>query len=213
MTKLIYRRLSLLLVEHNVLTRGNFAGLPGGSCDPPIFLMDNIISDARASDKPLFLLQQDISKAFDSIDVNMLKLAMARLHLPPLFISLIAELFTGRYNSIITAYGSTSFYKTLVGIDQEDVLSPLLWTIYIDPLLTVLNRENPAPYLLDSNPLLPVVPISTIGYMDDTNLIASSMEGLSFMMNTAQQFYDLNNTKINPQKAVFVTNRDPDAPS
>ena len=121
--------------------------------------MDNILSDARALNKPLFLLQQDISKAFDSIDVNMLKLAMARLKLPPLFINLVSELFTGHYNSIITAYGSTSFYKTLIGIDQSDVLSPLLWTIYIDPLLTVLNDTNPAPYLLDSNPLIPSVPI------------------------------------------------------
>src|SRR5271156_546659 len=211
MTKIMYSRLASPLTEHNVLTGGNFAGLPWGSCDPPIFLLDNILSDSRASNKPLFVLQQDISKAFDSIDLRMLRLAMLRLNLPVRFIDLTLELFTGRYNSVITAYGSTSFYKTEVGIDQGEVISPLLWTIYIDPLLTVLNRENPAPYVIDSNPLVPVVPISTIGYMDDTNLVASSLDGISSMLNLAQGFYDLNNTKINPAKAIFITNRNPSA--
>src|SRR5277367_3459118 len=213
MTKIMYSRLASPLTAHNVLTGGNFAGLPGGSCDPPIFLLDHILSDSRASDKPLFILQQDISKAFDSIDIRMLRLAMMRLNIPVRFINLTLELFSGRYNSIITAYGSTSFYKTEVGIDQGEVISPLLWTIYIDPLLTVLNRENPAPYVIDSNPLVPAVPISTIGYMDDTNLVVSSIDGISSMLNIAQGFYDLDNTKINPAKAIFITNRDPSNPN
>ena len=165
MTKIMYLRLADPLVLHNVLTGGNFAGLPGGSCDPPIFLLESIIADARAHSKPLFLMQQDISKVFDSININMLRLAMARLRLPPRFIDLTLELFSGRYNSVITAYGSTSFYLSEVGIDQGEVISPLLWTIHIDPLLTVLNKENFAPYTINSNPLLPPVNISKYSWL------------------------------------------------
>ena len=68
---------------------------------------------------------------------------------------------------------------------------------------------NPAPYVLGSNPLLSPVPISTIGYMDDTNLVASSLDGIRCMLDTAQGFYALNNTKINFDKAIFSTNRNP----
>ena len=209
MTKIMYRRLSQILRDHKVLTGGNFAGLPGDSVDPPIATLEALLSDARYHQKPLFIFQQDISKAFDSIDPNMLRLAMARLAIPRSFIDLTLQLFTNRYNTIITAFGHTSPYKVQIGIDQGEVISPLLWVIYIDPLLTALNASNTAPYVIDTDPTLPPVTTSTLGYMDDTNLIASSTDGIINMLQVAQEFYDMNNTKINFSKAVFVCNRDP----
>src|SRR2546429_4213260 len=76
LTKLMYHRLLTILVKYKVLKGSNFAGLPGGSCNPPICALKAILHDAKTQDKPLFIFQQDISKAFDSIDTNMLKLAM-----------------------------------------------------------------------------------------------------------------------------------------
>jgi hypothetical protein len=49
--------------------------------------------------------------------------------------------------------------------------------------------------------------------MDDTNLIFSSIDGLTHMLRTAQEFYDLNNTKINFNKAILICNRDPSNPT
>src|SRR5215469_10088465 len=128
------------MVEHDVLTGKNYAGLPGNSCDPPLLLFEHLLQDAKFNQKPLYILQQDISKAFDSIDTNMLRLAMARLHIPSRFIDLTLELFTDRHNTVITAFGHTDPYKVQIGIDQGEVISPLLWVIYIDPLLTALNN-------------------------------------------------------------------------
>src|SRR5204863_5017640 len=139
-------------------------------------------------------------------DTNMLKLAMQRLSA---FIQLTLELFTGRYNTVITAFGSTSPYKVQIGIDQGETISPLLWVIYLDPLLTVLNAENPTPYCIDTDSSILPVPTSSLGYMDDTNLVSSSSQGLSQMLTIAQEFYSFNNTKINFNKAVLICNRDP----
>jgi hypothetical protein len=147
------------------------------------------------------------------IDTNMLMLAMARLKIPHNFIKLILQLFSDRTNSVITAFGNTDLYEVQIGIDQGEVISPLLWTIYIDPLLTVLNETNIAPYQISSDPSIPGSSISTIGYMDDTNLISSSINGLTYMLRTAQEFYDLNNTKINFNKAILICNRDPFNPT
>ena len=46
--------------------------------------------------------------------------------------------------------------------------------------------------------------------MDDTTLISSDCEGLTHMLSVAQEFYDLNNTKINFNKATLICNRNPD---
>src|SRR5206468_7716719 len=44
--KLFTTRLSSLLHENSVLKGSNFAGLPGGSCQTPIRILDALINDA-----------------------------------------------------------------------------------------------------------------------------------------------------------------------
>src|SRR5438034_3664927 len=123
--KVLNNRLSSIL-------GGNYAGLPGGSCQIPIHTLDALIKDANDNKKSLWILSQDISKAFDSIYLNMLKLAMQRLKFPALFNQLILSLFTNRYNRIVTCHGTTDQYRVKIGIDQGEVISPLLWVIYLE---------------------------------------------------------------------------------
>ena len=79
MTKIINKRLSSILAANSVLKGNNYAGLPGSNCATPIAILESIIQDAKSHNKPLFIFLQDISKAFDSMDVNMLQLAMQRI--------------------------------------------------------------------------------------------------------------------------------------
>src|SRR4051794_5351234 len=131
MTKIMTNRLANTLYRHNVLKGNNYAGLPGGSCHTPIHILESVISDAKSHNKPLFIFLQDISKAFDSIDTHMLHLALNRLKIPPIFTELVLNLFTNRSNRVITANGLSLPYKVQIGIDQGEVISPLLWVIYI----------------------------------------------------------------------------------
>src|SRR3954449_43388 len=110
------------------------------------------------------------------MDVRMLKLAMQCLKIPSGFINLVSKLFTDRYNTVITHYGSLTPYKTEIRIDQGESLSSLLWVIYIDPLLTMLNKKASTPYIIDSNPSIPQVFTATLTFIDDTTLISSSIE-------------------------------------
>src|SRR5436305_11808694 len=100
-----------------------------------------------------------------------------------------------------------------ISIDQGKSLSPLLCVIYIDPLLTVLNKEASLPYIIDSDFSVSRVCTFTLAFMDDTTLIFSSIEGLDHLLNIAQEFYEFNNTKINFSKAELICNRDPSNPS
>ncbi|HVI21775.1 MAG TPA: reverse transcriptase family protein, partial [Bacillus sp. (in: firmicutes)] len=213
MTKIMTNRLAKILNAHKALKGNNYAGLPGGSCHTPIHVLESIVHDSTTNNKPLFIFLQDISKAFDSIDTKMLELAMQRLKIPQTFIKLTLNLFTNRSNRVITANGLSDPYKVKIGIDQGEVISPLLWVIYIDPLLVALNNNNTSPYTISSSSSRPQVDTSTLAFMDDTTLISSSMEGLINMLNIADEFYEMNNTKINFDKAKLISNRDPQDPN
>ncbi|GBC13361.2 RNA-directed DNA polymerase from mobile element jockey-like [Rhizophagus irregularis DAOM 181602=DAOM 197198] len=82
LVKLFYNRLASILASNEVLRGGNFAGLPGGSCRDPIVVFESIIHDAHVNKSPLWILSQDISKAFDSVDLKMLRFALERIKLP-----------------------------------------------------------------------------------------------------------------------------------
>jgi hypothetical protein len=144
------------------------------------------------------------------MDRHALKLALERIKLPCTFISLISNLFGYRHNTVITAHGTSAPYRTLIGIDQGEVLSPLLWVIYLDPLLTMLKSINNSPYVFNANESVPPVQVSALAFMDDTTLIATNKEGLIFSLDIVQEFSSFNNTKINFDKALLICNRNPD---
>ncbi|EXX62673.1 hypothetical protein RirG_159580 [Rhizophagus irregularis DAOM 197198w] len=121
-----------------------------------------------------------------------------------------------RSNRVITAHGPTPPYRVRIGIDQGEVISPLLWVIYLDPLLTVLKQEKKDPYCLVS-PMtsyttssdscsLDVLEINNLVFMDDSTLISSSKDGMEHMLSITEEFYCLNNTSANHNKYVLATN-------
>ena len=96
--RLINNRLSSIMVKHKILQGGNHAGLPGGSTLEPLRIINAIIEDARANKKELWIMFQDMSKAYDRVNPFMLNLVMARLKFPHPLRVFILNLFCNRKN-------------------------------------------------------------------------------------------------------------------
>ena len=65
---------------------------------------------------------------------------MLRLKIPTSFINLVLNFFMKHTNAIITSDSITMPYQMKVGIDQGEVISPLLWTIYYNPLFCQIKN-------------------------------------------------------------------------
>ena len=137
---------------------------------------------------------------------------MQRLKLPPTFIKLITNLFTDRENNVFTAVGTTPFYKVLTGIDQGEVMSPLLWCIYLDPLLCEIQQRDLGYHLRHSHKknvhyeetINADVCISDAAYMDDCNWITESQYNLEEILQIADEFYDFNSIQVNKEKSKLM---------
>lgn len=128
----------------------------------------------------------------------MLKFALERLKLPGALIKILLSLFINRTNQVATANGPTPHYRVRIGIDQGEIISPLLWVIYIDPLLTVLKSSMVDPYsfnilnlptsfsptLASAQPLQ----VNNLVFMNDSTLIASSKAGPEHMLSITEKF-------------------------
>ena len=151
MVKLLTNRLSSILVQYHIFKGYNFAALPKSSTFEAFRVIDNVLQDAKSSDKEIWFYLQDMSKAYDRVNICMLQHAMNCIKLPPLFIRFITNLFTNRFNRIFTPFGLTDPYNILVGIDQGEVICPLLWCIYYDPLLSFIQNKTSLGYELKTH--------------------------------------------------------------
>ena len=92
---------------------------------------------------------QDMKKAFDSVSLESLKLALQRIKILALGQSFIIDLFDKRQTRIITALGLTEAITAGDGIEQGEVISPLIWRILYDPLLTKVKKNTLLRYELE----------------------------------------------------------------
>ena len=86
-------------------------------------------------------MSQDMSKAYDSVNLTLLQKSLQRLALPNSITNAITNLLTDRHNQVITNLGLTPSYPVLNGIDQGETITPLLWKIYYDPLITYIYNN------------------------------------------------------------------------
>ncbi len=97
--KILTNRLSKILVLHDyILGENNFAALPGKSTIEPIHIINNVLEEAREQNKELWILLQDMSKAYDLVNRERLWDAMKRIKLPKKFINIIKSSLINRKN-------------------------------------------------------------------------------------------------------------------
>ncbi|GES88007.1 hypothetical protein GLOIN_2v1814043 [Rhizophagus clarus] len=90
-------------------------------------------------------------------------------------------------------------------IDQGEVISPLLWCIYFDPLLTKLEQLQKGYNISDGSTSIHV---PSKAYMDDTTIITDSKENLEVLLTTADSFFELASIKINYDKVELLLRND-----
>ena len=191
MMKIFTTRLSGILQDHNILKGLNFTALKGESTSSPIALLQCIMEDAREKNNELWIVCQDMAKAFDSVGLTPLRFALERLKLPLNIVSFIINIFKERHIQIITYFGLTNGFVAQDGIDQGEIISPLLWRIFYDPLLCRIQGNSSFGYVMkwhghtQADPLR----IAASAFADDTIWIGKSRTETQSIIDMSNTFF------------------------
>ena len=115
-----------MLSKYNILNPNNYVALSNTSTATPIHTLQHIIEDVQTNNKELWLLSQDMSKAYDSVHLPLLAKALQRIKVPNTIINLLNNILTQRQNNIITNHDNTNYYHVQDGIDQSETITLLL---------------------------------------------------------------------------------------
>ena len=207
--RILTDRIKTICESKNVLRGLNYCGLSKESTTEPIFILNALMEDAHDNNRQCWVLLQDMKKAFDSISTEALRASLLRIKMNPQITNLLTDTFGNRSISIITAYGNSDPFMPKVGIDQGDIISPLIWRVFYDPLLCMINNQRKLGY--EMNYHVNIDPfkgecqniklrLGGLAYADDSAWIGGSKDQLQEIMDTASEFYDINNIEINARK-------------
>ena len=141
-TLVINKRLIEFLDARNIFSHYQTRFRRGYRTADHVFIFNTILNSYFSKEKKVYASFVDFSKAYDSIWRNGLlyKLILNRLSLK--FILLIKSMYTELQAVVKLSNGVTPYFSSLVGVRQGCNLSPMLYNLFVNDILTFLTMQS-----------------------------------------------------------------------
>ena len=139
----------------------------------------------------------DISKAFDKVNLNVLICKLKEKNISPLIINTLNTLY--RHQNVHVNYDNSKSTPWLIrnGIRQGGILSPTLFCLYIDDVLSKISDLDIGCKVINYR-------FNIIAYADDIVLIGPSSLGLQKLLNKLGELLSELCLKVNTEKTVCM---------
>ena len=158
----------------------------------------------RSGSNPIITLM-DCTKAFDMCRFSTLFGRLLDKKLPPIVVRTLATVYEDQFAWVKWGGSKSDQFCMTTGTRQGSILSPILFLMYMDPLLQELRALGIGCHVAG-------VYMGAVGFCDDLLLLAPTLDAMQMMLNTCEHFAVKNNllfsTDPSPQKsktkAIFV---------
>ena len=165
-----------------------------------IFFLKSIVKKYIRQNQYLYTCFVDFSKAFDSLNRNILMEKVSKIGIHGCFLNIIKSIYSCTTNSIIYKDSLSSKFPSNIGVKQGDVLSTILFNIYVNDLPQSFEFNDNDPININETST------SCLQYADDLVIMSTSAEGLQKCINQLENYCDNNKLNLNMKKT-FIFNK------
>ena len=164
-----------------------------------VFTLKTLIDKSFNDKEKLYTCFVDFKKAYDTVWRDALFFKMFKENLSSKFINTIRSMYSELSVKVVLPTGLSPSFPSKVGVKQGCNLSPTLFNIFINDLISLCDDTKDA-----DSPLLGTVKISCLLYADDLVLISKSKKGLQNLLNSLNGYCDNWFMKVNLTKTKCV---------
>ena len=162
--KMIAKRLQFHIVKNDFIHPSQLGGLKFKSTTDAGIVLTHIIRSGWVKNKTTSILAFDIAQFFPSLNHHLLTHSLVKVGLNPKVTSFFEDFLVRRKTNYVWNKFSSPTYEVNVGVGQGSALSPILSTLYLSPLL----------YILEKRLKILNIPISLISFVDDGLFISQN---------------------------------------
>ena len=189
--RIMYNRLYSFLIENNILYDKQFGFQKEHSTEHAILQLTNQILQSFNQDKYTIGVFIDLSKAFDTVDHNILLKKLSFYGVRNNTFKWFKSYLSNRKQYITTDQGNTEMENITCGVPQGSILGPLLFLIFVNDLSQATSLDP-------------------IMFADDTNLFYSN-KNITTLFETVNEelvniniWFCVNKLSLNASKTKYV---------
>ena len=160
-------------------------------------VLKETIFNYRESGSDVYACFLDISKAFDTVDHNILMQKLLKIGVPAIYVNAIQYLYSNQFVRVRYQSTFSESWRIHNGVRQGGVISGLLFGVYIDSLLVRIQKSK-------YGCKLGILKSNVVAYADDLVLLAPSSASLQILINEAVDEVHKLKLKFNKSKSKWM---------
>ena len=167
------------------------------STDLCIFTLKSTIQYYRDNNSPVFTCFLDASKAFDRVNHWLLFDKLITRGVPMIIVRILKFWYQHQLLCIKWGNATSEYFNVSNGVRQGGILSPRLFSLYVDELSVILEKCNSGCHI-DS------ICMNHLFYADDLCLLAPSPSGLQSLLDVCAKYGCENDIVFNHLKSICI---------
>ena len=187
------QRITEVLTRLDVVSDWQQEALPCSNTGPPLFMVQQQLRRGR----PNYVFFLDARKAFNTAPHGALHLILRHPSVLPEVIDLLLFLHTCARLRIVTAHGLTQPIHMLRGVRQGNLESPLLYALFVEPLLRAQGHRLRPPREADRGIIQ--------AYINDLLVVAHTLQHFVEGVEAVAAYLEMMSMELNPRKCAMAT--------